>query len=107
MENISFGQTYQSLYLSEEAKTRKTRVTKVTNKKYGYSIQMFNDYVTLYYIKLIINEDGSAKAHVRMEKNYQPTQRWTLYFAPDGREIKDATNSTRKELATYKKLRNA
>ena len=103
---FTFGRTYQDLYLSEDAKARNTKVTKVKPTKYGYVVHMFNNYITLYYIKLIINEDGSAKAHVRMEKNYQPTQRWTLYFAPDGREIKASDNSARKELAEYKRLRN-
>lgn len=104
MENISFGATWYDKYISGKAQTN--NITKVKKTKYGYLVHMMDNYITLYYIKLIVNDDGSAKAHVRMEKNYCPTQRFTYYFAPDGREIKNVHNSTRKELAVYNALRS-
>lgn len=64
-----------------------TRVTKVVKKPYGYRVQMFNSYITLFYIKLIINPNGSAKAHYLVEKNYCAPKRYTLYFGVDGNEI--------------------
>ena len=78
---------YNSLLTVQPIDTRGTRVTKVTKKDYGYRIQKFNSYVTLYYIKVIVNENKSAKAHYRVEKNYCPIQRYTLYFNTNGDEI--------------------
>lgn len=63
-----------------------TRTTKCVKTDYGYRIQRFNSYVTLYYIKLIVNPNGSAKAHYKEERNYCPVQRYTVYFDCDGNE---------------------
>jgi len=78
---------YSSLLTVETERTQGTRVTKVTKKDYGYRIQMFNNYVTLYYIKLIVNDNKSAKAHYKVDKNYCAVQRYTLYFDCNGFEI--------------------
>lgn len=78
---------YSSLLTVQPLGTQGTRVTKVTKKDYGYRIQKFNPYVILYYIKLIVNENKSAKAHYKVDKNYCPTQRYTLYFNTEGDEI--------------------
>ena len=78
---------YKSLLKVDPLNTLGTRVTKVTKKDYGYRIQMFNSYVTEYFIKLVINENGSAKAHYLVRKNYQPDRRFTLYFDTNGDEI--------------------
>lgn len=48
---------------------------------------MFNNYITLYYIKLVINANGSAKASYLVQKNYHPDNRYTVYFGVDGYEI--------------------
>lgn len=78
---------YNSLLTVQPINTQGTRVTKVTKKDYGYRIQKFNNYVTLYYIKLIVNDNKSAKAHYEVDKNYCPIQRYTLYFDTNGDEI--------------------
>ena len=78
---------YNSLLTVQPINTQGTRVTKVTKKDYGYRIQKFNNYITLYYIKLIVNSNKSAKAHYKVDKNYCPIQRYTLYFNTDGDEI--------------------
>lgn len=82
-----------------------TRVTKVVKTKYGYRFQMFNTYITLFFGKLYINEDETAKCVIRVEKNYQAPYQYTLYFDNNGFEIKTKDNSTRKELFFYKELR--
>ena len=78
---------YNSLLTVQPINTQGTRVTKVTKKDYGYRIQKFNNYITLYYIKLIVNSNKSAKAHYKVDKNYCPIQRYTLYFDTNGDEI--------------------
>ena len=78
---------YNSLLTVQPIETQRTRVTKVTKKDYGYIVHKFNSYVTLYYIKLIVNSNKSAKAHYKVDKNYCPTQRYTLYFDTNGDEI--------------------
>lgn len=78
---------YNSLLTVESVKPQGTRVTSVVKKPYGYRIQMFNSYITLYYIKLIINANNSAKAHYLIKKNYCPNNRYTVYFGVDGNEI--------------------
>lgn len=103
LTDITFGRTWKQRFVTGEYQSNK--ITSVKEKPYGYRIQMFNNYITLYYVKLIVNLDGSAKAHVRIKRNYSPTQRFTYYFAPDGREIKDRLNRTKKELKVYKALR--
>ena len=64
-----------------------TRVTKVKKTNYGYRVQMFNHYVTLFYLKIIIDENKSAKIHWLIDKNYQPKQRFTTYYGCDCLEI--------------------
>lgn len=85
--NVKYYDNYNNLLTVEPYNTQGTRVTKVTKKPYGYRIQLFNHYVTLYYVKLIINTDGTAKAHWRVEKNYSSIQRFTVYHNSEGKEI--------------------
>ncbi len=96
----SKGNNYRDIYLNTEE--RPTRVTKITKKDYGYRVQMFNNYITLYYVKLIINSDGTAKAKVKIDKNYNPIRYYTLYFDKQGYQI---GGETRKALKIYKQLR--
>ena len=74
-----------------------TRVTKVTPKKYGFRVRMFNSYVTIYYLKIEINADKSAKISWKVDKNYQPINRYTTYHGANGEEI------SRKEYYNQKK----
>lgn len=83
-----------------------TRVTKVTKKSNCYLFLMFNHYITLYYGKLVINSDGTAKAVIKVNRNYCPKYQYTIYFDNEGKEIKAEFNSTRKELSIYKKIRS-
>jgi hypothetical protein len=79
------AKTHISTYLTvEPVKDYGTRVTKVVKTSYGYRVQMFNNYITLYYLKVIMNENGSAKIHWRVEKNYHTTKRFTTYYGLDG-----------------------
>jgi len=78
---------YSRLLTVQPLETQGTRVTKVVKTKYGYRVQMFNNYITLFYIKLIVNDNGSAKAHYLVQKNYHPDNRYTLYFGIDGNEV--------------------
>ena len=103
------GQTYTEKYLSNDRCINihgsHTRITKVKETNYGFSIQKFNTYVCLWYIKLTINSDGSAIAKVRQEKNYRPIVNYTVYFDTEGKEICLHGRPVRKELNIYKKLR--
>lgn len=78
---------YNQLLTVEPIETQGTRVTKVTKKDYGYRIQMFNNYITLYFVKLIINDNKSAKAHYLVKKNYCADNRYTIYFDCEGNSI--------------------
>ncbi len=82
-----------------------TRVTKVIKKDGCYLFHMFNHYITLYYGKLIINIDGTAKAVIKVNRNYSAKYQYTLYFNKEGFEIKSHENSTKKELSIYNKIR--
>jgi hypothetical protein len=101
------GQTFTEKYLSNRINTNihgsHTRVTKVKETDYGYIVHKFNTYVTLWFIKLIVNNDGTAIARVRQEKNYEPTQRFTYYFDKQGREI--ISDSPRAERKIYDSIR--
>jgi hypothetical protein len=80
--------THISEYLTvEPEKQSGTRVSKVVKTDYGYRVQMFNHYVTLYYLKVVVNENGSAKIHWRVEKNYHLTPRFTTYYGTDGYSV--------------------
>ena len=78
---------YNSLLTVQPPSTSGTRTTKVVKKPYGYIVHRFNNYITLYYIKLVINANGSAKASYLVKKNYHDDQRYTLYFGIDGNEV--------------------
>jgi hypothetical protein len=82
---------YKNYLTVEPYRTTGTRVTRVTPTKYGFRAQMFNNYVTLYYLKIIVNADKSAKIQWRVERNYSPVERFTTYYNTEGNEI------TRKE----------
>jgi len=75
-------------YLQVDPFTKEgTRVTKVTPKKYGYKIHMFNCYVTLYYLKVVVNSNGSAKISWKIDKNYHAIERFTTYHNSTGNQI--------------------
>ena len=99
--------THYSNYLTvDDDRTKQgTRVTKVTKKNGYYLFHMFNNYITLYYGKLTVNDDGTAKAVIKVDKNYHPKFQYTLYFDELGREIN--RGSTRKEMLIYKKIRES
>lgn len=78
---------YKDLLTVQPHSTQGTKVTKVTMKPYGFRIQLFNHYVTLFYVKLIINPNGSAKAHWLVKKNYQAEYRFTEYYNTEGNGI--------------------
>ena len=78
---------YKNLLTVEPYTAAGTRVTKVTKKDYGYRIQLFNNYITLFYVKLIVNSNGTAKGHWKVDKNYCPIYRYTVYYGLDGNEI--------------------
>ena len=63
-----------------------TRTTKCATKPYGYMIHRFNNYITVYRIKLVINKNGSAKATVDKDRNYCPHEHYTEYFDANGEE---------------------
>jgi uncharacterized lipoprotein NlpE involved in copper resistance len=100
------GQHYSEfLTVDTDYNKTTTRVTWVKKTGYGYLFHMFNHYITLYYGKLVINADGTAKATIRVNCNYSAPYQYTLYFDCEGYEIKTEDNSTRKELLIYKQLR--
>lgn len=78
---------YKNLLTVQPLNTQGTRVTKVVKTAYGYRVQMFNHYITLFYVKLIVNANGSAKAHYLVKKNYYADNRYTIYFGVDGNEV--------------------
>lgn len=90
--------TYSTLFLCDEAKERKTRVTSVKKTKYGYNVKMFNHYVTLYDIKLVLNNNGTAKAHYKKEVNYRPVERFTIYFNELGESILSTPELTDRQI---------
>lgn len=78
---------YNNLLKVDPIDAQGTRVTKVTKKDYGYRVQMFNTFITEYFIKLIINDNKSAKAHFLVRRNYAADCRYTLYYDISGEQI--------------------
>ena len=72
---------------------------------YGYKITRMTNFIGIYKTKLYIYKDGTAKAVTKAEVNYSPNEQWTIYFDARGFEIVDPSNSTRKELAIWKRLK--
>jgi hypothetical protein len=72
---------------------------------YGYLIRKMTNFIGIYTTKLFIYPDGFAKAVTKAKVNYTPNEQWTIYFDAQGHEITTEGNSTRKELAIWKKLR--
>lgn len=108
MKKIEYqkGSHYSNYLKVEENKGQcYTRVTKVKKTKYGYLFHMFNTYVTLFYGKMYINSDGTAKATIKVYRNYRTPYQYTLYFDKQGFEIKTEENSIRKELSIYNLIR--
>jgi hypothetical protein len=68
-----------------------TRITKVKKTESGYNVQMFNNYITLYYLKIFVNSNGSAKITWKIDKNYNPIQRFTTYYNYEGFETDKKT----------------
>lgn len=73
---------------------------KINPKSYGYLITKITSYVTITKIKLLVNEDRSAKAVYKVNKNYHSPYQFTLYFDCNGKEIKATklADSWRKDL---------
>ena len=104
--NYTQGEHYNAyLKVDNDYSKTTTRVTKVIKKDYGFIFHMFNHYITLYYGKLIINSDGTAKAIVKVDRNYSVKYQYTIYFDRAGFEIKTESNNTRTELAIYNQIR--
>lgn len=72
------------------------KVTKVKTTKDGFRVQLFNPYVTLYYLNVVLY-DSCFKIHWLIKKNYHEDYRFTSYYDSIGNEI------TRKE---FKNLKN-
>ena len=70
---------------------------------YGYKIKKISCYICITDTKLMINKNGSAKAVIKVNCNYQNPYQYTLYFDRDKREIKG--KSTREETLYYKKIK--
>ena len=109
MNNLNYtpGNHYKDMYLTVDNDVNKctTRTTYVKKTNYGYIFHRFNTYITVFYGKLYINNDGTAKAVVRVERNYCKPYQFTVYFDQYGLEIKHESNNTRKELSIYKQIR--
>ena len=67
-----------------------TKVTNVKKTDYGYRVRMFNNYITLFYLKIIVNKNGSAKIHWEVKKNYFPVERYTTYYDVNEKECSRA-----------------
>jgi|GEM_PF-5580901 hypothetical protein len=75
------------------------KTTKVIQKKYGYILHRFSNYVSLQNVKIVYNENGFSKATVKVNKNYAAPYQYTIYFDNEGNEIKvnNNTNLERKK----------
>jgi hypothetical protein len=80
------------------------KVIKVKKTNYGYLFEAFNNYVTLFYGKLIINPNGTAKLRMKVKRNYCADYQYTVYFNTSGFEIQCEDHNTRKELQVYNEL---
>lgn len=101
---ITLGQTYIQMFLAKYSYHSILRHD-IVEKDYGYHITITTTYVTVKKIRLELNEDGSAKAVVKVNTNYQAPYQYTLYFDKQGREIISTPESTREELEYYRSLR--
>ena len=100
---ITLGNTFQSMFLVPPTGAHIMLYAIKEKKSYGYLITKVTSYISVSKIKLKINDDGTAKAIVKVNKNYVAPYQYTLYFDRAGREIKGAT--TREEMIYYNKER--
>jgi hypothetical protein len=82
------------------------RVTEIKATKNGYAIKKFSDFVSVQKIKVVYNENGFAKATVKVDTNYRSPYQYTLYFDKDGNEIKASDNSDATERKMWLELQN-
>ena len=75
------------LVVSKDTNGQGTHITKVVEKPYGYLVDAFNHYITLYKHKIVLLDGGFVKVYTTMKKNYRGTQKWVTYYNKDGREI--------------------
>jgi hypothetical protein len=99
---ITLGASYKTHFLREEYPAN-ILTHKIKKTEYGYKILHMTHYITTTKTKLIINQDGTAKATSKVDKNYHRPYQFTMYFDKNGYEIKGETK--REELNYYKKER--
>jgi len=62
------------------------KVTKVKTTKNGFRVQLFNNYIILYYLNVVLY-DNCFKIHWLVKKNYYADDRFTSYYDTMGNEI--------------------
>lgn len=97
---------YKDKYL-HESDNGAGRTNTFKKTVYGYKIERRTPFVAIYKTTLFIYSDGFAKSMTKAKVNYRPDEQWTYYYDADGENIQDENNSTRKELAIWKRLRKA
>ena len=86
-----------SIWQNTEAVAGHMRTISVKKKPYGFLIIRMSTYVSRQSIKLVIEDNGFAKATVKVNTNYRSPYQYTLYFDDQLNEIKVPNNSTHKE----------
>ncbi len=71
--------------------------------KGGYKHIRRTNYISEYVTRLILNDDGTAKAVTKCKKNYRADWQFSTYFDEYGREI--IGSSTRAELLEYMRIK--
>ena len=62
------------------------KVTNVKSTKTGFRVQLFNNYIILYYLNVILL-DNCFKIQWLIKKNYCADYRFTSYYDTTGNEI--------------------
>lgn len=87
----------------------KGRLKFVKSKKtnYGFIVNLFTNYITLYTKKIYLYKNGFVKIVTIVDQNYRAKYQYTTYYNKIGNEIIVSDNSTRKELSIFKQLQTA
>lgn len=100
---------YHTMYINKELSKlyvdgRRWAMINRKKTEYGYYLTSISTYICVWKTKLVINSNGTAKAHVLKKMNYRAPERHTLYFDAFGQLISETQTDGRTDRQVYNSL---